>query len=260
LKEKGVDFSRSYVSNSLCCPSRATFLTGQYSHNTGVMDNNPPDSGVRAFMPVEGEALPVRLKEAGYSTGYIGRYLTGYDGSYSPPGWDWWHGMSLDGGDFVGFGHDGKKIAGEHHVDYMADQAASFIERAQGPFYLQVATLSPYRIYPEMATTYPDRYAGAFPDLKAPKPSSFNESDVSDKPSWVRQLPRLSLGKIDAMDRLYRDQARAMLAVDDLLGMVRSTLGAKGVSDSTYVVFTSDNGSRRASGRPTSTTSACRST
>ncbi len=206
------------------------------------MDNTEPNGGIGAFQPIEGEALPAKLKEAGYATGYIGRYLTGYDGSYSPPGWDWWQGMALERADFIGFSHDGKNAAGEHHDDFMAREAASFIERTEKPFYLQVATLSPHRIYPEMATTYPERYADAFPNLTAPRPSSFNEEDVSDKPAWIRDRRSLSDAKIAAMDHLYRDQARAMLAVDDTLGTLRRTLKAKGALTWTYIIFTSDNG------------------
>jgi N-acetylglucosamine-6-sulfatase len=93
--ERGTTFERSYVSNSGCCPTRATSLTGQYSHNTLVLSNKPPNGGVLAFD--DSSTLATWLQDAGFYTGLIGKYLNGYPRytpeNHVPPGWDTWLGL-----------------------------------------------------------------------------------------------------------------------------------------------------------------------
>ena len=92
-RRAGARFTRSYVSYPLCCPSRATYLTGQYAHNNGVLNNTPPNGGVEALDAEH--TLPVWLSDAGYRTSHIGKYLNGYGlrrKADVPPGWTDWHG------------------------------------------------------------------------------------------------------------------------------------------------------------------------
>src|SRR5918998_1884492 len=89
----GARFRRSYVSSPLCCPSRATYLTGQYAHNNGVHTNTPPRGGFEALDA--DHTLPVWLRQAGYRTSHVGKYLNGYGlrrRANVPPGWSDWHG------------------------------------------------------------------------------------------------------------------------------------------------------------------------
>ena len=96
LADQGVTFDNSFVSYPLCCPSRATFLTGQYAHNHGVWGNAAPNGGYYKLDSTN--TLPVWLQRAGYQTIHLGKYLNGY-GTRSqteiPPGWGEWYG-SLD--------------------------------------------------------------------------------------------------------------------------------------------------------------------
>jgi N-acetylglucosamine-6-sulfatase len=88
---QGVEFANSFVSLSECCPSRATFLTGQYAHNHGVRSAVPPFGG---FVRLDGsETLAVWLRRAGYTTGIVGKYLNGYRGRSVPPGWTDFEGL-----------------------------------------------------------------------------------------------------------------------------------------------------------------------
>ena len=90
LADRGITFVNGYVSNPLCCPSRASILTGQYSHSNGVYTNHgqEPLGGFRAFD--DGSTVATWLDDAGYRTAMLGKYLNGYAGSYVPPGWDRW--------------------------------------------------------------------------------------------------------------------------------------------------------------------------
>jgi N-acetylglucosamine-6-sulfatase len=92
LASKGTTFPRSYVSYSLCCPSRATFLTGQYAHNHGVFGNVPPNGGYHKLNHTN--TVPIWLQKAGYYTGHVGKYLNGYGTPNQleiPPGWSEWY-------------------------------------------------------------------------------------------------------------------------------------------------------------------------
>src|ERR687888_401742 len=89
LMAHGVTFKRAFVVNALCCPSRASILTGQYSHSTGVYGNTGPYGGFRSFHG-DGSTIATWLNDAGYRTALVGKYLNEYRGPYIPPGWDHW--------------------------------------------------------------------------------------------------------------------------------------------------------------------------
>ena len=94
LGEEGTTFTNHLVSYSLCCPSRSTFLTGQYAHNHGVQGNDPPHGGYAKLDHTN--TLPVWLQRAGYTTTLVGKYLNGYgvtDPNERPPGWDDWYAL-----------------------------------------------------------------------------------------------------------------------------------------------------------------------
>jgi arylsulfatase A-like enzyme len=81
-----------------------------------------------------------------------------------------------------------------------------------------------------------------FSDTRLPKPPSFDEADVSDKPTWVREKPRLTQGRVDYLQNLYRKRLRSLQSVDEMVGKLVTALEAKGMLSNTYIVFTSDNG------------------
>jgi N-acetylglucosamine-6-sulfatase len=244
LATKGTTFSNAFVTNALCCPSRSTILTGQYSHNHGIMTNDPPDRGASAFRPLEPKGLPVWLDDAGYAPGLVGKYLNRYDGTYVPPGRDEWKGRVVGlpylGKDQVqGFGMDGKNAEGKTHTQVFSEDADSFIRRRSGPtpFFLFV---SPYA--PHDPGIHADRYDTLFSDARLPRPPSFNERDVSDKPAWIRNDPRLTAEQIAQTERLYRNRLRSMMDVDGMVGRIVGALRDAGDLSSTYFVFTSDTG------------------
>src|SRR5215211_8531392 len=107
LARQGATFTNNFVSFPLCCPSRTTFLTGQYGHNHTVMGNAPPQGGYEKLRPTENSTLPVWLRAAGYHTIHIGKYLNGYgraDPTHVPAGWSEWYG-SVDPSTYRFYGY-----------------------------------------------------------------------------------------------------------------------------------------------------------
>ena len=159
LVEEGTSFEKAFASQSLCCPSRATILTGQYAHNHDIKGNKPPDGGFQKFRNegLEGNTIAVRLQEeGGYRTAYFGKYLNGYPGaepaSYVPPGWDEWHGKLL-GTLYYNYGinHNGEVVSyGSETEDYFTDvlshQATEYVRNAASdpsPFFMHLAPEAP---------------------------------------------------------------------------------------------------------------------
>lgn len=250
LKDKGMSFENAFVSNALCCPSRATIMRGQYAHNTHVWTNENvggPDAGGQAYRNKghELDNVATRLNGAGYRTALIGKYLNGMkDKTIVPPGWDKWFATwggyfnydANDQGTIRHFGTD----ASDYRTDVERRETRTFINSsvAQGkPFFAYVAPKAPH----SPATPAP-RDLHEYDGLKAPRLPSFNEQDVSDKPPWIRQLSKLSDSKKAKIDNNAERRAESLQAVDDLVAGVVGKLREKGVMGNTYIFFTSDNG------------------
>ena len=94
IGRRGTTFTRNFASFPLCCPSRATYLTGQYPQNNGVRGNLPPEGGF--YKLDSSNTLPVWMRSAGYATAHVGKYLNGYgtrDPRQVPAGWQEWYGL-----------------------------------------------------------------------------------------------------------------------------------------------------------------------
>ena len=241
MGDGGATFQNAYVTQSLCCPSRASILTGRYPHNHGILSNTPPLGGGDRFhgLGLDRSTFATWLDGAGYTTAYVGKYFNGYDEDYVPPGWDEWfavHGSPMD--DY--YNQDGTVVQDPRHsTDVFAEKTVDFVRRASGPnpFLAVVATKAPHQP-PEVAARYKD----AFADAPLPRPPGFNEGDVGDKPRWVRGGERLSDERVSEMRRHHRERLASMLSVEDLLEETVDALRETGELDETYIFFASDNG------------------
>jgi N-acetylglucosamine-6-sulfatase len=245
---QGVTFTRAYVNFPLCAPSRATILTGRYAQNTSVMSN-----GHRPFYQAgqPDRTVAVWLQAAGYRTGYVGKYLNDYPNpaakSYVPPGWDYWVGRLPLDWEFYGYevNENGQAVRyGYEASDYVTDvyvgKALSFVRQAVSdgmPFFLALGMNAPH--HPSIPAP---RHAALFPDRTAPRPPSFDETDVSDKPSFIRALSPLSPERIAGIDRDYWNRVRSLQAVDEAVQALVDLLDETGELARTYLVFASDNG------------------
>ena len=255
LQSRGMTFQNAFVSNSLCCPSRATIMRGQYSHNNGVWSNDPTtdastSGGWQTYKSVGDELdnVATRLDAAGYRTALIGKYLNGYRNTTDvPPGWDRWFATVEPGAydyfDYVMIDDGTKRHYGTSDSDYKTDvlsrKTNDFITNSApgGPFFAYVAPVAPH----EPATPAP-RHAHTHDGANGPRLPSFDEEDVSDKPSWMRQLPRLTATQMAEIDDDHERRVESLQAVDDLVGKMVATLKNARVMSNTYIFFTSDNG------------------
>jgi N-acetylglucosamine-6-sulfatase len=238
LVGRGVTFANGFVTNPLCCPSRASILTGAYSHTTGVYKNGGSMGGFKAFR--DGSTVATWLDGAGYETALIGKYLNGYPGSYVPPGWDRWIAFRPAGYYAYGYTVDGELFpAGEqstYSTDFLAEEAVSFLRTASPPFFLYFAPYAPHA-----PATPAERHESAFSGLPPWRPPSYNERDVSDKPPWVR-AKRLDAQQRAGLDAFRRKQLGSLLAVDEAVASILATLAERGELANTVIVFMSDNG------------------
>ena len=256
MQAQGVTFSRFFVSDSLCCPSRATIFTGMYPHNTGVFTNGGSDGGFFAFhnYGLEKETFATRLHSAGYTTALMGKYLNGYtpglsvDGRelYIPPGWDEW---DVGGKGYAGFDYalneNGRyryygSTAEDYLTDVLAAKSVAWVNRVttgRKPFFLEIAPFAPHSPY-----TPAPRHETWFPEVRAPRTPAFNETDMRDKPRWLKNRKVLRRLQVSTIDEDFRMRAQAVQAIDEMIGALRNALAARGQLSNTYIVFTSDNG------------------
>jgi N-acetylglucosamine-6-sulfatase len=255
MQEKGVTFSDYFVTDSLCCPSRATMLTGQYPHNTGVFTNNGSDGGYGAFVKKgnEKKCFAPSLQKAGYRTGFMGKYLNGYQPGdkngtskpYVPPGWDEW---DVAGNGYPEFDYDlnenGKvKHYGHRPQDYLTDvlskKASSFVDSssdAKKPFMLEITPFTPHG-----PSTPAPRDRDEYRDLKAPRTKAYDRL-AKPAPEWQKDLKPLKEKEKKEIDRKFAKRVRSVQAVDKMIGDLQDQVEAKGLADETYFVFGSDNG------------------
>ena len=271
LGAAGTTFANSYVSLPLCCPSRATFLTGQYAHNHGVLFNFGPGTQTGYQFLDHASTLPVWLRRAKYKTALVGKYLNGYgiddgiaertaDAREIPPGWTEWYALTggsrpvplplqaererqdvrFYGDGPVNYSHRRPRREG----DRLHQAARSAVPK---PFFLWFTPTAPHGEAGRFpgATRDPTpalRHFGRFEGAQAPRTPNFDEADVSDKPSFVQDQDRLTAEQLADIEVRYRGRRESLLAVDDAVGRIVARLRKTGDLKRTYIVFTSDNG------------------
>jgi arylsulfatase A-like enzyme len=273
IGKAGVTFENSFATLPLCCPSRSTFLTGQYAHNHGVVWNWEPEGGYNKLD--HSNTLPLWLQRAGYHTAQIGKYVNEYgqktDPHLVPPGWNEWRAMIYPtsyryydfamnvNGALRSYGEPSRDYPfgnGPHNTDVLTTMAARFIKRrarSRKPFFLWMnpnaphTTFSRYEGSPryEGAPAVPlPRHAGVFADSPLPRPPNFNEQDVSDKPQlpFTTTFPPLTQAKIDELTAQHRGRWGSLLGIDEAVARMVRTLRRTRQLKNTLFIYTSDNG------------------
>ena len=272
LKRKGVTMKRFYDNFPLCCPARTTILTGQYAHNHNVLSNSAPDGGYGVFNELHGDNyLPLWLQEAGYQTSYVGKFLNGYAEpdeygtvpSDVPRGWNDWHVLAPSRAQYFGYTLNQNGVLTErteaeedYSTDVFTNKARRFIRanaRTATPFFLELGYAAPHgggggepgRSCNRAAVPAPRHLATLKGKFRNTLPPSFNEGDVSDKPSAVAEKSPLTPGQVSDTLRKRRCAWESLLAVDESVGALLDEIERDGVKDNTYIFFLSDNGFMR---------------
>jgi arylsulfatase A-like enzyme len=248
MQRDGMTFTNYFVTNSLCCPSRASIMTGQFPHDHEVLTNTPPFGGFSVFRDyAETQTFATELQGAGYRTAMLGKYMNGYHpaSGYVPPGWSLWN---VSGGGYRGFGyvmnengrtaHFGKRPRA-YMTDVLSRRGRAFVTRVaktRKPFLLEIASFAPHHPY-----TPAPRDAYGFPGLRAPRTAAFDAPTLG-APAWLSERGPLTEEQTAELDRDFRKRTQSVQALDDLVGAVRRTLKRRGLAENTYVVFSSDNG------------------
>src|SRR5215212_9416888 len=152
LIARGTSYPNAFVPNALCCPSRASTLTGTYSHVNGVWGNSMPNGGFDAFR--DDTTIATALRSTGYETLFVGKYLNGYPGDhfkYVPPGWDEWFSVATGAyyNYFVARNGSRSQFFGDNARDYsgrvLTKRAIAYMHQVEGaPFFMYYAPAAPH--------------------------------------------------------------------------------------------------------------------
>jgi arylsulfatase A-like enzyme len=268
LVAEGVSFSRSFVPNSVCAPSRASLLTGLYSSHHGTRAVSGTLGGADTFRVsgADRQTIAVWLHDAGYMTGLFGKYVNDYQGSeetagpggtfYVPPGWDRWRAMT-GGESYGGVAGQTYRIVDEQRrvtkydkhgddLQYSTDVLVQWVREfvadavaADRPFFVYWAPFASHGdpTYPVPAR----RHTDAFKSLPPWRPPNWSEADIRDKPHWVQGLTANFMPALTDAIRVLAYQS--LLAVDEGLATLLQQLEVLGIADRTVIILTSDNGS-----------------
>ncbi|RFN43342.1 arylsulfatase [Fusarium flagelliforme] len=244
LIAKGTSFSNHYVTTAQCCPSRASLLRGQASHNTNITHVEAP-GGNYAKWVVAGEDndyLPLWMSKAGYRNEYLGKLLNGVDiKNYSPAPKHWDHVDTLLEPYLTLYNTVVMSKDGEKPVHY-----PGWHQTDDKPFMLTIAPTAPHD--ESMNGGYPvpeQRHMDQYTTIKAPRTPNYNPKDdvqQAQMPSYIKDIKYLNASQQASGDVHYRARIQALLGVDEIVEDVVKKLTEKGILDNTYIVYTSDNG------------------
>jgi len=246
LASGGVHLKNAFVTTSLCSPSRASILTGLYTHKHRVIDNN-------RLVPEGTVFFPQYLQRAGYSTAFVGKWHMGAAADDPRPGFDHWvsfrgQGQYLPPGPNYTLNVNGTRVKQKGYItDELTDYAVDWLEGQKDsdkPFFLYLSHKAVHANFTP-AERHAGRYANA--DLSF-LPRGEGVTAEKNSPRWVRDQ-RNSFHGIDfiyhsdeGLDLLYRRYCESLLAVDDSVGRVLDQLKKMGIHDETLVIYMGDNG------------------
>lgn len=236
LRAGGMSFSRMYVTNSLCAPSRASLLTGLYSHTHGVPDNK--DRRINPGIPL----LSDMLRSAGYEAAFCGKSHVW--GALRDRHWDDYFGFKGQGNylkPVIAEGTHGKDLPREGYMDdVVTDHAVNWLanRNKEKPFILFLFFKAPHRSW-QRAPRHADLYKG----MTVPKPATWDDPGIGKPKTFLGADNKIGVfADAKDFDAMVKDYDATITAVDENVGKVLAKLDELKLADSTNVMFTSDNG------------------
>lgn len=249
MAREGAHLANAFVSTSLCSPSRASILTGQYMHHHRVVDNQRP-------VPAGTTFFPQYLQQAGYATAFFGKWHMGHESDDPRPGFGHWVSFPGQGVYFdpmLNINGKREQFKG-YTTDILADQALRWLREIREPakpFFLYLAFKAVHFPF-QPAPRHDQRYADK--PIVYPETMANTEQNYQTQPRWVRER-RYSIHGIDHMetgafdqdpvpdfDELYRNYAETVHGLDENLGRLLAYLDESGLSRNTLVIYMGDNG------------------
>ncbi|MFC2076649.1 sulfatase-like hydrolase/transferase [candidate division KSB1 bacterium] len=241
LARDGIHFQNAFVTTSLCSPSRASILSGQYAHTHGVLNNS-------TLLPEDTLTFPEALQGAGYRTGFVGKWHMGGSSDDPRPGFDHWVSFRGQGPYFdPTFNVDGEHVERQGYTaDLITEYSVDFVEKNKDrPFMLYMSHKNVHGMF-EPAP----RHAGKLKNTPVPHPATMADTkeNYRGKPKWLKGQRNTWHGvdgmynnriDFDTFGRLYGE---CLMGLDDSVGVLTETLEKNGLLDDTLIIYMGDNG------------------
>lgn len=247
LANEGAYFNNAFVTTSLCSPSRASILTGLYSHQHTIVDNHAPDPGNLTY-------FPEFLQKEGYQTAFFGKWHMGDANDEPRPGFDHWESFKGQGVYYNPvLNINGERVAykdSTYITDLLTDHAIDWLKKRdpERPFFVYLSHKAVHAAFKPAR-----RHDGMYEGNKIDLPNTYTQTKTGEYrdlkwPQWVADQ-RVSWHGVDYMyhgngdlQELVTDYCETLMGVDDSVGAIMDILSKEGLDESTLVIYMGDNG------------------